>query len=486
MRALARSRDGVRFARSLLLTDALPTGVASPKASMSCPSARSHSRDAYSEFVLKSLLPHVATATRAAHPVGRLRDQPGSVGSGVPRLRLHRREVVLARRRDARGQRRVLAALAPPARGAAGSPDRRWPTPRTRRSAARSGRCSSASTASASPTRRWPTGFRSRPPIRSASRSAFTACSISAAPLPPDEIAALAPQFSDTIARSPQLLQLLRNCNALGQWTAVDGDRHAHPRRGPRAHRGRSACWPTAEHQARGCARRGRPQRSLPLRQRQALQAVPWRTGRSRRNGGRDNASSRPRRRRARSRRARRAPARRPRRAPRAGIAAALGGGARAPARAALPRRRSSTSATDSTRRCRCSNAPRRQSRGAGVPQQPRPRARRGRPQRRGDRRVSPHARAEARPRGRVEQSRSRAAGGEPIARGDRRVSRGARAWRRISRRHTGTSPSRCCAHGEFAEGWREYEWRLRIARARQARAHATRVRAGTAAPGRD
>ena len=39
--------------------------------------------------------------------------------------------------------------------------------------------------------------------------------------VPPAEIAALAPTFSDAIARSPQLLSLLRNCVALGQWDAV-------------------------------------------------------------------------------------------------------------------------------------------------------------------------------------------------------------------------------------------------------------------------
>jgi Flp pilus assembly protein TadD len=36
--------------------------------------------------------------------------------------------------------------------------------------------------------------------------------------MPPDELAALAPQFSEAIARSPQLAQLLRNCVALAAW----------------------------------------------------------------------------------------------------------------------------------------------------------------------------------------------------------------------------------------------------------------------------
>src|SRR5437667_12131218 len=39
--------------------------------------------------------------------------------------------------------------------------------------------------------------------------------------VPPDEIAALAPTFSDAIARSVQLAQLARNCRALGMWNAV-------------------------------------------------------------------------------------------------------------------------------------------------------------------------------------------------------------------------------------------------------------------------
>ena len=36
--------------------------------------------------------------------------------------------------------------------------------------------------------------------------------------VPPDELAALAPRFSDTIARSLQFAQLVRNCVALGMW----------------------------------------------------------------------------------------------------------------------------------------------------------------------------------------------------------------------------------------------------------------------------
>jgi tetratricopeptide (TPR) repeat protein len=39
--------------------------------------------------------------------------------------------------------------------------------------------------------------------------------------VPEDEIAALAVQFSDAIARSPQCLSLMRNCASMGQWRAV-------------------------------------------------------------------------------------------------------------------------------------------------------------------------------------------------------------------------------------------------------------------------
>src|SRR5436189_275444 len=36
-----------------------------------------------------------------------------------------------------------------------------------------------------------------------------------------DEMASLAPTFPDAVARSPQLLSLMRNCAAMGQWRAA-------------------------------------------------------------------------------------------------------------------------------------------------------------------------------------------------------------------------------------------------------------------------
>ena len=183
LRALARSRD-----RNLLRAHAAssPTGRPTPRSRRRSRSPLiSPARFARRLFRLRA---EIAAAVRrdvarAARPVGRLRDQPGGVGSRVPRMRLHRREVVLARGRHARGQRRLFAALAPAARSAPGSARSYGSTPRTRRSAAAFGRCSSASTASASAAEeRSPTGFRSKPPTRSASRSDSTDSTTSAAP----------------------------------------------------------------------------------------------------------------------------------------------------------------------------------------------------------------------------------------------------------------------------------------------------------------
>ncbi len=220
MRALARSRDGVRFARSLLLTDALPTGVVSPEGIDVVPVGAIHSREAYSEFVLKSLLPHVATAhvlliqwdgyvinPAAWDPAFLACDYIGAkwfwhedgmrVGNGGFSLR----------------SRRLLEALQDPRIVLADAEDTtigRTFRPLLEREHgirfADEALADRFSFEAAYPIGR-PFGFH----------GLFNFCRTVA----PDEIAALAPQFSDTIARSPQLLQLLRNCNALGQWTAV-------------------------------------------------------------------------------------------------------------------------------------------------------------------------------------------------------------------------------------------------------------------------
>src|SRR5437763_16064272 len=60
--AMARSMSGIAFARSMFLTDAIPSGVDVPEGVDVVPIAPLSSRGAYSTFVLKSLGSHAATA----------------------------------------------------------------------------------------------------------------------------------------------------------------------------------------------------------------------------------------------------------------------------------------------------------------------------------------------------------------------------------------------------------------------------------------
>jgi len=59
LRAIARSTAAIRFARTLFLTDALPAGLSAPAEVEVATIAPITSRDAYSTFVLKRLLPFV-------------------------------------------------------------------------------------------------------------------------------------------------------------------------------------------------------------------------------------------------------------------------------------------------------------------------------------------------------------------------------------------------------------------------------------------
>ncbi|HYQ99026.1 MAG TPA: DUF5672 family protein, partial [Casimicrobiaceae bacterium] len=61
LRALAKSQEGVRFARVLFLTDELPHGVAAPATVEIVRIPPLASRDDYSTLMLKGLRPHVAT-----------------------------------------------------------------------------------------------------------------------------------------------------------------------------------------------------------------------------------------------------------------------------------------------------------------------------------------------------------------------------------------------------------------------------------------
>src|SRR5437016_3361158 len=61
LRALAHSSAEIRFARTLFLTDALPPDMALPAVIEVAAIAPIATRDDYSRFVLKSLLPQIAT-----------------------------------------------------------------------------------------------------------------------------------------------------------------------------------------------------------------------------------------------------------------------------------------------------------------------------------------------------------------------------------------------------------------------------------------
>src|SRR3954451_7485291 len=60
--AMARSMSGIAFARSMFLTNAMPSGIDVPEGVEVVPIAPLSSREAYSTFVLKSLASHVPTA----------------------------------------------------------------------------------------------------------------------------------------------------------------------------------------------------------------------------------------------------------------------------------------------------------------------------------------------------------------------------------------------------------------------------------------
>ncbi len=276
--------------------------------------------------------------------MGRLRDEPRGVGSGFPRLRLHRRALALARRRHARGQRRLLAALAPPARSAAGSADR----PGRGR-----GRddlpCLSPAARS-----------RARHPLRrrGAGRALLVRGGVSdrqAVRLPrpvqllPCRAAGGAGRAGAGIFRRDRALAAvaiaaaqLRRARAM---VRRRGDRAAHRRR--RTRRRGDAGAARAGQRRRGARTGDRTQRPLPLRQRTALQALPRRVRRTARHrhacvarsgarrgdgagAGRAGHAGRP--------RALRPPARRPRRG-RARLPRGACRRAAASPRAALPRR---------------------------------------------------------------------------------------------------------------------------------------------------
>ena len=237
LRALAHSRRSLQFARTLLLTDAIPASVDVPAGIDVEPIAPLASRDDYSRFVLKSLGRHVDTAhvllvqwdgyvvnPAAFDPAFLDCDYIGAkwywfddgmrVGNGGFSLR----------------SRKLLAALEDPRIELAEAEDitiGRTYRPLLERdfdiryaSEALADRFAFEAAYPAG----LPFGFH----------GLYNFCRV----VPPAELAALAVDFSDAIARSIQLGQLLRNCIALGQWdaaaalarrrlAAIPGDREA-------------------------------------------------------------------------------------------------------------------------------------------------------------------------------------------------------------------------------------------------------------------
>jgi tetratricopeptide (TPR) repeat protein len=220
VRALAKSRAGIRFARTVLLTDALPAGVTAPVDVDVVPIPAIATRDEYSDFVLKSLLPHIATshvllvqwdgyvANPAAWDPAFLdcdyigakwfwHDDGMRVGNGGFSLR----------------SRRLLVALQDPRIERVGAEDTTI-CRAFRRLLEREHGIRFADEALAD---RF--SFEAAYPIGMpfGFHGLFNFCRT----VPAAELEALAAGFPDEIARSAQCAQLARNCVALGQWAAA-------------------------------------------------------------------------------------------------------------------------------------------------------------------------------------------------------------------------------------------------------------------------
>ena len=220
LRALARSRADIRYARTLFLTDALPAGLTLPEGIDIDAITPIATRDDYSRFVLKSLLAHVAT------PHVLLVQWDGYVTNpaawdpaflacdyiGAP-WHWHRDGMRVGNGGFSLRSRRLLEALQDPRIAQAGAEDETiCRTFRPLLEAEYGIRFAAEPLAerfsfeAAYPVGR-PFGFH----------GLFNFCRV----VPPEELSTIAAAFSDDIARSPQLRSLLSNCVALGQWAAA-------------------------------------------------------------------------------------------------------------------------------------------------------------------------------------------------------------------------------------------------------------------------
>ncbi len=220
LRAIERSRRDIRFGRALFLTDALPPGLAAPEGLEIASIAPIVSREAYSALVLKGLRPYVETPHALViqwdgYVVNPAAWDPAFLDCDYVGAKWYWHE---AGTRVGNGgfslrSRRLLAALEDPRIVLTDEEDTtigRTFRPLLEREHgirfADEALADRFSFEAAYPIGR-PFGFH----------GLFNFCRT----VPPAEIAALAPTFSDAIARSPQLLALLRNCIAMAQWDAA-------------------------------------------------------------------------------------------------------------------------------------------------------------------------------------------------------------------------------------------------------------------------
>ena len=422
-RAGNASRREIRFARSVLVTDALPAGLPSPAGIDVARIEPLASRDAYSPLRAQGTgarlaTPHVLLVQWDGYVVNPQAWETAFLDCDYLGAKWFWFTTTACAWATA-ASRCARAACSTRCRIRASSSSR----PRTRRSA--------ASTA--------PARARVRHPLRheaAADRFSFEVAYPVGRPfgfhglfnfcrvMPSDEIATLAPAFSDAIARSPQIASLLRNCVALGQW--------ARPLRSP------SACWPSSP----GTRRHGRQlaRSEAALAQGAGIgRNDPCPCGSGRRykqchgaTGALDATAASPD---ALVARAMAAHQRGELDVAERKYRAALDRRARAPARAALSRRHRVAARAARGRAAAARAGDGAGAAGAGVPQQPGPRARRPRPAHGGGERAPARAGARSRARRRVEQPRARAAGREPARRGGGRLPPRARAGARLHAR---------------------------------------------------
>ncbi len=219
LRALELSCAGIRFGRALFLTDALPAGCRVAAGIDVVPIGPLRSRDDYSQFVLKGMAPHVATTHMLlvqwdGYVVNPAAWEPSFLDCDYLGAKWfwHQDGMRVGNGGFSLRSRRLLDALQDPRITLVENEDtticRTFRPLLEHEYGIRFGDEALAdrfSFEAAYPAGK-PFGFH----------GLFNFCRTMA----PNEIAALVGEFSDSIARSLQLMQLLRNCNALGQWTA--------------------------------------------------------------------------------------------------------------------------------------------------------------------------------------------------------------------------------------------------------------------------